>query len=143
MVAALDALRELDLLRRGQQVDLADVLQEELERVGRDLARFCQREFLFRLLGDPDDVDLHFLERPVEIVDLACIEVELVECECDLVLRDRACRLRRLEQGACFLRLEYVSDRGAVAPRSPTALTRSPSCFERCRTMPAVPDMPL
>ena len=38
VVAALDPLRELDLLRRGQQVDLADVLEEELERLGRDLA---------------------------------------------------------------------------------------------------------
>ena len=38
VVAALDPLRELDLLRGGEQVDLADVLQEELERVGRDLA---------------------------------------------------------------------------------------------------------
>ena len=37
MVAALDALRELDLLRRRQQVDLADVLQEELQRVGGEL----------------------------------------------------------------------------------------------------------
>ena len=37
VVAALDPLRELDLLRGGQQVDLADVLQEELQRVGREL----------------------------------------------------------------------------------------------------------
>src|SRR5436190_12887003 len=37
VVAALDALRELDLLRGGEQVDLADVLQKELQRVGRDL----------------------------------------------------------------------------------------------------------
>src|SRR5262249_35027104 len=29
--------RELDLLGRREEVDLADVLQEELERVGRDL----------------------------------------------------------------------------------------------------------
>ena len=39
MVAALDALRELDLLGGGQQVDLADVLQEELQRVGGELER--------------------------------------------------------------------------------------------------------
>ena len=39
VVAALDLLRELDLLRRGQQVDLADVLQEQLQRVGRHLRR--------------------------------------------------------------------------------------------------------
>ena len=37
MVAALDPLRELDLLRGGQQVDLADVLEEELQRIGREL----------------------------------------------------------------------------------------------------------
>ena len=37
VLAALDALRELDLLRRGEQRNLADVLQEELQRVGRDL----------------------------------------------------------------------------------------------------------
>ena len=37
MVAALDALRELDLLRGGEQIDLADVLQEELQRIGREL----------------------------------------------------------------------------------------------------------
>jgi hypothetical protein len=38
MVTTLDPLRELDLLRGGQEVDLADVLQEELQRVGRELA---------------------------------------------------------------------------------------------------------
>ena len=47
MVAALDALRELDLLRGGEQIDLADVLQEELERVGREL----DVDRLFDLLG--------------------------------------------------------------------------------------------
>ena len=35
MVAALDALRELDLLRGREQLDPADVLQEQLERVRR------------------------------------------------------------------------------------------------------------
>ena len=45
VVAALDPLRELDLLGGGEQVDLADVLQEELQRVGRDLER------LGRLVG--------------------------------------------------------------------------------------------
>ena len=49
VVAALDALRELDLLRRGEQVDPADVLQEELQRVGRDLARRLGRRLLLFL----------------------------------------------------------------------------------------------
>ena len=34
LVAALDPLRELDLLRRGQQRIAPDLVQEELERVG-------------------------------------------------------------------------------------------------------------
>ena len=50
VVAALDPLRELDLLRGGEQVDLADVLEEELQRVGRDLARLLDR-LLLLLLG--------------------------------------------------------------------------------------------
>src|SRR5581483_2270930 len=37
VVAALDALRELDFLRGGQQIDLADVLEEELQRVRGEL----------------------------------------------------------------------------------------------------------
>ncbi len=36
-VAPLDPLGELDLLRGRQQIDLADVLEKELKRVGRDL----------------------------------------------------------------------------------------------------------
>src|SRR4029453_19034947 len=39
VVAALDALRELDLLGGGKKVDLADVLQEQLQRVRRKLSR--------------------------------------------------------------------------------------------------------
>jgi hypothetical protein len=43
VVAALNPLRELDLLRGGEQVDLTDVLQEQLQRVGRELARRFSR----------------------------------------------------------------------------------------------------
>jgi hypothetical protein len=39
VLAALDALRELDLLCRGEQINLRDVFQKELERIGRNLAR--------------------------------------------------------------------------------------------------------
>jgi hypothetical protein len=34
VVAPLDPLRELDLLGRGQEIDLADVLEEELQGLG-------------------------------------------------------------------------------------------------------------
>ena len=60
---------------------------------------------------DAHDVDLHLFERAIEIVDLAGVEVELVECERDLVLGHRPRSLRRLEQGARFHRVEYVGYR--------------------------------
>ena len=54
VVAALDPLRELDLLGGGQQLDLADVLEEELQRVGRDLAdALVEPRFLLRLRSPP------------------------------------------------------------------------------------------
>ena len=92
MVAALDPLRELDLLRGGEQLDLADVLEEELERVGRDLAdglvepRLLLRLRLRRLRVD--DLDLQLLERAVDVVDLRRLEIELVERERDLLGAD-------------------------------------------------------
>jgi hypothetical protein len=62
MVATLDPLRQLDLLRRRQQADLADLLQKELQRVGRDLARLRDR---LLLLGERcDDDRIHRANRP-------------------------------------------------------------------------------
>jgi hypothetical protein len=110
VVAALDALRELDLLRGGQQVDLADVLQEQLQRVGRDLARLRLRR-LDLLDLDRDDLDLQLLELLVELVHLARVEVELVECERDLLLTHRSRGLGGLEQVSSFLTLESVCRR--------------------------------
>ena len=57
MVAALDALRELDFLRGGEQVDLADVFEEELQRVGRDLA-LDRRGNLFLLDAAPSTTEI-------------------------------------------------------------------------------------
>src|SRR3954469_17529503 len=78
VVAALDALGQLDLLGGGEQVDLANVLQEELQRVGRDLARLRDGYLFLLLVGGRDDLDLHLLERLVELVDLPGVEIELV-----------------------------------------------------------------
>ena len=47
-VAALDALGEVDLLLGGQQADLADVLEEQLQRVGRHVRPQVQRGRLLR-----------------------------------------------------------------------------------------------
>src|SRR5262249_31126136 len=83
VVAALDALCELDLLRRREQVDLADVLEEELERVARDLEGERDRLFaLVRLLlgGIEGVVRLEFglLLKLVVVLDPLLLELRIV-----------------------------------------------------------------
>jgi hypothetical protein len=85
VLAALDALRELDLLRRREERHLPDVLEEELQRVGRDLGR--RLDFGLRVVDcvGVDDRDLRLFESCVEVVQLSRVEVELVESERELV----------------------------------------------------------
>src|SRR3954470_17504874 len=90
MVTTLDALRELDLLRRREQVDAADVLQEQLERVRRHLRRRGGRLVVEIRGSRRHDLDLLLLERLVQLVELAGLEVEIVERERDLLCGDRA-----------------------------------------------------
>src|SRR5581483_411235 len=119
VVAAFDPLRQLDLLRRGEQVDAADVLEEELERIGRDLLRLdLLGGGLVLFLRGPDDLDLEIVEGLVEVVDLAGVEVELVEGERDLVGGERSCLLAGLQERAGLVGLEYrhagLDDRSLV-----------------------------
>jgi len=83
VIAPLDALRKLDLLRGGQERDAPDVLQEELKRVCGDLGVGLGLALDLHLGGD--DRDLRLVERSVELVKLARLEIELVEREGDLV----------------------------------------------------------
>jgi len=128
MVAALDPLRELDLLRSGQQVDLADVAQEELQRVGRDLARLGDRVLLVRR-ARVDDLDVDVAQRLVEIVDLSRVEVELAEADRDLLGRQRPRFLRRLEQRARLVGVEdpgHLGSYGIVYSGLPTCAHPAP-----------------
>jgi hypothetical protein len=70
VVATLDPLRELDLLGSGEKRHLPDVLEEELERVGRDLSVGLELGLDFGLIW-VDDRDLRFVERGVELVELS------------------------------------------------------------------------
>ena len=117
VVAALDPLRELDLLRRRQELDLADVLEEELQRVGRDLALALA---LFFVLGfvSADDLDVQLLEGAEDHVQLGRIQIEVPERERDLVRADRPRLLRRNQQALGLLGLQDVYD----APRGHSAL---------------------
>src|SRR5262249_37270173 len=130
------------------EVDLADVLQEELQRVGRDLARLRDRDLLLLVVDGGDDLHLHLLEGLVELVDLTGVEIELVECERDVVLSHRSGVLRRLEQISSFLGLEDVRH-GTCGSLNPYAHPRSPSVNHACdrkdvsqwgRTMPVAAD---
>ena len=128
MVAALDALRQLDLLRRGQQVDLADVLQEELERVGRDVGRVEVERVLFGLFLDRHDLDVQLLEHAVELVDLGGVERQLVKHDRDLLGRQLSGLSARLQKLPRLLRLED----GPLRPSTcydllPSRSTRFPS----------------
>ena len=67
VVAALDALGELHLLRGREERYPADVLQEDLERIGRDLASIRGGGRRLRLI---DHIDLELIEPIVEFVDL-------------------------------------------------------------------------
>ena len=127
VVAALDPLRELDLLRRGQQVDLADVLQEQLERVGRDFRPLDIERLLLRLLG-LDDLDVQLLEQAVELVDLRGVEGQLVERDRDLIRSELSRLTTGLEELPRLLDVENASRRsGTCCSLLPCAQLRSPS----------------
>ena len=91
LVALLDALGELDLLRGRQQRYPTDVLEKQLQRIGRDFAgREIERraDFVGQLLGD----DLHVcsIKSAIDVLDLRVRQVELVECASQILVRDSA-----------------------------------------------------
>jgi hypothetical protein len=87
VVAALDALGELDFLRGREQRHAADVLEEQLEGVGGDVVCFGL-EIELGLLGGSllEHLDVQLLESVVELVDLRGLQLELVEAQRDLFL---------------------------------------------------------
>src|SRR4051794_36492923 len=106
-VAALDALGEVDLLLRGEQPDLADVLEEQLQRVGRHVRPQVQRGLLgpaAALVGRAlhllarcdrridllDQLDLLGLEEGGELLHVRLVEVELRRGLLDLGVGEHA-----------------------------------------------------
>ena len=77
---------------------------------------------------DGDDLDLQLLERVVEVVDLARVEVELVERERDLVRSHRSGLLGALEQPLGLVGFENVRyPFRATSPYDPCAQLGLPS----------------
>jgi hypothetical protein len=110
VLAALDALRELDLLRGREQRDLADVLEEELQRVGRDLRLGLDLGLGF-VRRCRDDRDLRLVEGGVDVVELARLELELVERERQLVRVELPRAVADLEQALALVAVQDLFDR--------------------------------
>ena len=104
-VTALDPFGEIDLLLRRQQPHLADVLQEQLKRIGRHLRLEIQRSLAAgALLGRTlvisrcrerrvdllDQLDLSPLQEAVQLLDVGFVEVELGRGGRDLGVREHA-----------------------------------------------------
>src|SRR4051812_44934078 len=126
-VAALDALGEVDLLLGGEQADLADVLEEQLEAVRRHVRTEVQLGLglapaalvgraLDLLRGGLDgrvgldELDLALLEELVQLLDVGLVEIELGDRGGDLVDRQDA-ELRALGHEGLdlfqFLKFQY------------------------------------
>ncbi len=120
-VAALDPLRELDLLGGGEQPDLADVLEEELQGIGGHVRLQVERLLALattlavgalglggRLLGRVevlDQLDAVLLEVPVEILDVGFVELDLGDGAGDVAEGEHAQLLALGDQRLYFLKL--------------------------------------
>src|SRR3954449_5474291 len=125
-VAALDAAREVDLLLRREQADLADVLEEQLQAVRRHVRPQVQRRVLLAaaalvdrallLRGGHgrvdllDELDLGPLEEAVELLHVRLVHVELGDRGGDLGEGEHTHRLPLEEQPLHlfeFLQINY------------------------------------
>src|SRR4029077_4691254 len=99
--AALDLLRELDLLWRRQQRVLARLAQEELQRVGRRLRRLrCNRGWGSGLLLEllRHELDAPPVELDVHGLDFERSELHRVEQLTEILLAQLTVGLGGLEQ---------------------------------------------
>ena len=127
-VAALDALRELDLLRSGEQLMPAGFAQEELERVRRRLHGCRDRRDDLRLRGLLDDLDRPLVQLAQERVVLELGQLVDLGDLCELRGAHGSHLLGLLEQLADVLDGEDVLDVGLTqdaAGREAVAVERT------------------
>ena len=125
-VAALDPLGQVDLLLRGQQPHLADVLEEQLQGVGRHVRLEVERGLGLApaaLVGRAlhlggrrrrvdllDELDLGLLEEAVQLLDVGLVEVQLGDGGGDLGVREHADLLALVDEALDlfeFLKFRY------------------------------------
>ncbi len=137
-VAALDRLREHDLVRGGEQLVLADVCEEELQAVGRAArgrSRLGGGELRLLLLfllglrggrgGGRRDLEPDPLELGGQLLDVLVVQVELDGKRLELGRFEVAALLRSLDHGARLVRLEQlvqlVLRQGPLSPFGPAS----------------------
>src|SRR5215212_5906371 len=104
-VALLDALRELDLLLRAEQRVAADLVEEQLHRVGgvrREVVAADARRLDLLLAAVVGDVDVAAIELVLDLVERVLVELELLDGLAELGQVDAvgAALLGRLDEGA-------------------------------------------
>ena len=126
-VAALDPFRELDLLLRGQQSDLADVLQEQLQGIRGHVRLQVERRGLTALaplvglrLGGRrcslrgidvlDQLDALALEVGVELLDIGLVEVDFGHGSGHLSVGDHAVLLPLDDEALHLVKLLNLCD---------------------------------
>ena len=116
-VAALDPLRQLDLLGRGQQRIAADLVEEELEAVGRRGRELAVR--VCRLAGAVaaavvGDLDAASLEQLVHLLDGVLVDLALRERGLELRERHAAVLLPLLDEDEQVVGQLHARVRGAA-----------------------------
>jgi hypothetical protein len=89
-VAALDALGERDLVRGRQQLVPAGLVEEELERIGRDRGRGVPGRLDGVLLGLRPQLDVALLERAPKVIEVLPLDVVLEGERLELALLQEA-----------------------------------------------------
>ena len=106
-VAALDPLGELDLVRGGQQLVAAGLVQEQLERVGRDRVRDRSGR-LDGVLRVGPQLDVALFEGALELVQVVGREVVLERERLELALLHEAALGGLVEKGLDMSKLKQV-----------------------------------
>src|SRR4051794_34435612 len=124
-VTALDALRELDLLGGGEQADLADVLEEQLQGIGGHVRLQVERLLALAaalavgalVLGGGllsrvqvlDQLDADLLEVSVQVLDVRLVELYLGHSSGDVAEGEDAQLLATSDQRLYFFKFLDLS----------------------------------
>ena len=103
LISALDALRELDLLRGGEERITTRLVEEELERIGRrmrEVAVDIGGALLLRPAAIVREHDVPLVELGVESLELVVLELDVLQGRTELGEVEATCFFPGFEQGS-------------------------------------------